>query len=337
MKKIQLSIPEPCHENWDTMTPTQQGRYCNACAKEVIDFSNMSDRDVLNYFVKKKDDTLCGRAFPDQLDRTITVTAKKKWYWYWNYAAALFFFLAKSNNAAAQKTTKHSVIAIPNVQKKFPLMVGAVSIRKSFTVIGKINDGKGQPVPYASVKILHSGNGISADESGKFAIKLDSVTSIIEVSALGHTTKLVTIKDLTYVEVVLEKANGLMKEVVIQPNYLTGRVGGMMICRVSRRKILSDTIKSWINNFNPSIKIYPNPLPKGNSFTITMKLKQTGSYTIQIMDAAGRLLTENKITATSKEWKEQITSSSTWSAGIHYVKLVDEKGKLVSTGSLLIQ
>ena len=36
MQKLQLSIPEPCHENWQQMTPTEQGRYCNACAKEVV-------------------------------------------------------------------------------------------------------------------------------------------------------------------------------------------------------------------------------------------------------------------------------------------------------------
>ena len=83
MKRIQLSIPEPCHENWDTMSPTQQGRYCNACAKEVIDFSNMSDTEVLNYFLKKRSGAVCGNAYPDQLDRPITAMPKKKIFVSW--------------------------------------------------------------------------------------------------------------------------------------------------------------------------------------------------------------------------------------------------------------
>ena len=50
MQQLQLSIPEPCHQTWREMTPTQQGRFCNSCAKEVIDFSTMTDTEVLNYF-----------------------------------------------------------------------------------------------------------------------------------------------------------------------------------------------------------------------------------------------------------------------------------------------
>ncbi|HMX80851.1 MAG TPA: hypothetical protein PLG91_11090, partial [Ferruginibacter sp.] len=72
MQKLQLSIPEPCHENWQEMTPTQQGRFCKACAKEVIDFSMMTDTEVLNYFAGLREEKVCGRALPSQLNRAIT-------------------------------------------------------------------------------------------------------------------------------------------------------------------------------------------------------------------------------------------------------------------------
>ncbi|HQY12993.1 MAG TPA: hypothetical protein PK133_12300, partial [Ferruginibacter sp.] len=61
MQKLHLSIPDPCHENWHHMTPTQQGRYCNACAKEVVDFSMMNDTEVLNYFTRLTHEKVCGR------------------------------------------------------------------------------------------------------------------------------------------------------------------------------------------------------------------------------------------------------------------------------------
>lgn len=76
MQQIQLSIPEPCHEDWQNMNPTEQGRFCNACSKQVVDFSTMSDREVLNYFATIKNEKVCGRAYPDQLERTITVLCK---------------------------------------------------------------------------------------------------------------------------------------------------------------------------------------------------------------------------------------------------------------------
>ena len=51
-KKIQLTIDEPCHENWDGMTPVEKGKFCGACQKQVVDFSNMSDRQVAEFFKK---------------------------------------------------------------------------------------------------------------------------------------------------------------------------------------------------------------------------------------------------------------------------------------------
>ena len=105
MQQLHLSIPEPCHQNWQEMTPTQQGRFCNACAKEVIDFSTMSDNEVLNYFSSLKNEKVCGRAYPDQLDRAITIPKeiKKRKFWYWNYAAMFFLFFSKmSIKAQAQ-------------------------------------------------------------------------------------------------------------------------------------------------------------------------------------------------------------------------------------------
>src|SRR6186997_3287000 len=102
MKKIKLSIPEPCQQNWDDMAPTSQGRFCSSCAKEVIDFSQMSDTDVLNYFEIVKHGKVCGRTYPDQLNRPITNLPAKRLLWYWNYLIALFLFFSKSPTTNAQ-------------------------------------------------------------------------------------------------------------------------------------------------------------------------------------------------------------------------------------------
>ena len=34
-------IPNPCHEDWNKMTPEDKGRHCSVCDKVVIDFTKM--------------------------------------------------------------------------------------------------------------------------------------------------------------------------------------------------------------------------------------------------------------------------------------------------------
>src|SRR4051812_48057196 len=76
MKRFSLTIPEPCHENWDAMTRFEKGRHCASCRKTVIDFSQMSDRQLIE-FIKKAGNHVCGNFYPDQLNRQYYVPGKK--------------------------------------------------------------------------------------------------------------------------------------------------------------------------------------------------------------------------------------------------------------------
>lgn len=76
-KQIQLNIAEPCHEDWGKMTPDEKGRFCGSCQKQVVDFSNMSDRQVAEFFKKPSTGSVCGRFMTDQLDRSIEIPKKR--------------------------------------------------------------------------------------------------------------------------------------------------------------------------------------------------------------------------------------------------------------------
>ena len=68
---LKISIPEPCHQDWDKMTAAETGRHCTACAKTVVDFTGMSDEAVQHYFINKKEDKVCGRFKQMQLQRIV--------------------------------------------------------------------------------------------------------------------------------------------------------------------------------------------------------------------------------------------------------------------------
>src|SRR5882757_853751 len=146
MKTLQLAIPEPCHENWQNMTPTDQGRFCNACAKPVVDFSMMSDYEVLNYFSTVSDEKVCGRALPNQLDREMTMPRepKKRRFWYWNYIAMFFMVFSKSNQIKAQGTVKAVTVPVnkPTCNVTMGTMV-APKLNADRMVTGKVINSDG--------------------------------------------------------------------------------------------------------------------------------------------------------------------------------------------------
>lgn len=344
MTKIQLSIPEPCHENWDNMTPTQQGRYCNACAKEVIDFSNMSDSEVLSYFLKKKKaDTVCGRAFPDQLEREMRSLPQKKKYWQWYYMLSAFLFFMKPAKTKAQgKVIMRSDTTYPVHAVRFE---GGEEKSKTNFVKAIVTDAAGKPVPYASVKIIGTDRGTGADKDGKFELLIENSQMKIEISALGYQQKNIAVNRLIH-QVILEKRVEELNEVVVSNTscrlsrrHVAGAmsVKGTMITTVKEKKSLTDTIKNWLLPLQTHIKINPNPVARGSNFTVNMKLKETGNLTIQINDAAGRLMSEKKINTTVKEWKEPFATGNAWSGGVYYVTIINDKGMLVHTGSLVVQ
>lgn len=56
-----ISIPKPCHENWNAMLPEAQGKHCLSCSKTVIDFSTWEPEAILDYLHHRKEEQVCGR------------------------------------------------------------------------------------------------------------------------------------------------------------------------------------------------------------------------------------------------------------------------------------
>lgn len=70
-RSLTLSIPKPCAQKWSSFTPAGGGGFCSACNKVVVDFTKLSDQDIIEYFLDNPTKT-CGRFHPDQL-KTFTL------------------------------------------------------------------------------------------------------------------------------------------------------------------------------------------------------------------------------------------------------------------------
>ena len=87
-KSIKLSIPTPCHENWNAMTPNEHGRHCDSCNKTVIDFSLFTDKQLVEFF-NKTSSRICGNFNRFQLERELVYVEQRS-----NFLHKLLFGLA---------------------------------------------------------------------------------------------------------------------------------------------------------------------------------------------------------------------------------------------------
>ena len=69
-----ISIPEPCHKDWNSMTPDANGKFCNSCSKSVIDFTNKTDTEIHAMMMDRKDEKVCGHFNKTQVNRPLSLT-----------------------------------------------------------------------------------------------------------------------------------------------------------------------------------------------------------------------------------------------------------------------
>lgn len=70
MKNL-ISVPKPCNEDWNAMTPEGVGRFCNVCTKTVTDFTGMTAVEIQTYLQLNGGQQICGRFKTEQLDNII--------------------------------------------------------------------------------------------------------------------------------------------------------------------------------------------------------------------------------------------------------------------------
>ncbi|SNR13846.1 energy transducer TonB [Tenacibaculum jejuense] len=71
MKNYKITIPEPCHENWQKMTPNEKGRFCASCSKTVVDFTTKTTKEIQTYLTENKGKRVCGHFYRKQLDSIV--------------------------------------------------------------------------------------------------------------------------------------------------------------------------------------------------------------------------------------------------------------------------
>lgn len=222
-KEIYVHIPEPCHENWEQMSPLEQGRFCKSCSKQVVDFSQMSDKQILDIISNAAGKT-CGRFRPEQLERPIVHEINPSILPYKFFLSAFIpAFLFSSNDAKSQikSNLPTKTEMIQNVK------MGAVvpAITKEGEITGSVKDESGQPFAGASIVIKGSDKGTVTDADGNFKIKWTlGKEKILQVSYVGYRTKEIEVgksEDVPMRVILSNKDIEVRGEVVVVGSYST--------------------------------------------------------------------------------------------------------------------
>ena len=345
-QSLLLNIPEPCHENWQNMTPQEQGRFCGSCQKVVVDFSVMTDKEVLDYF-SKASQHVCGRFSNDQLNKEITAAPVRKrvtWMYVWNLMLATL--LITKTYAQGKPQIKKPPVKTTITEK--PLVVGWTSTVPDpietiipVNVKGVVLDAQSsQPVPGVTINIKGIQKGTVADSNGKFLLEAEKKDLLeLEFSAIGYEKQSVLLDKTANwenIRVLLKQAFTDLQEVsVIAYGTTKGRIVMGSVGRVSK---INSGFNDWIPAaFKKDVKIYPNPVMRGNSIQVKLQLPQAGDYKLELLNTAGQVMLIQPLFMQTKEQQIDLYTQTKWSAGIYWVRISSTQSKKVFEAKVLLQ
>ncbi|WP_394974215.1 carboxypeptidase-like regulatory domain-containing protein [uncultured Croceitalea sp.] len=210
-----ITIPEPCSEDWNKMSPTQKGAFCKSCAKEVIDFTNTTNRELARKIAKG--DNICGRFKPEQLNTSLPIVSQNQFR---RNAAMLGFtsLLALGTPLVAQQS-------VTPVQTPQHFVVGRIaqqSIKtEKYIVTGIVKDLNNMPLVGATIVLEGNTTGTKTNMKGEFNIvvpiskKLEK--QVLWVSNLGfETQKIIIDKNTKPLTIELVEEIMILGEIAIQ-------------------------------------------------------------------------------------------------------------------------
>lgn len=137
---IQITIPQPCSEDWNEMTPQEQGRFCDSCQRCVVDLTGFTDEELYRFLNERKGQKICGRLKSTQLNRRINIPHQPHSTLYkWVIAAGLALVFVASPEESTFAQTPMIQHNIPGIAPDQPDKV-ADSIKISGIVVDNNND-----------------------------------------------------------------------------------------------------------------------------------------------------------------------------------------------------
>jgi CarboxypepD_reg-like domain len=333
MQQIAIKIAEPCHENWNNMLPAERGKFCMSCQKTVVDFSVMTDQEILQH-ISTASGNICGRASNDQLNRVLSAPTELRYgrWRYWTGVAASFMLLSTRVNAQSATMGDTVITRLPAAE----VLVGAIATitppdkrEKNHDVLvsGTVTDEANHPVPGATVMIKDTRKGTVTDANGFFSIRVDERRpAVLRISSIGYEMQ----------DLVIKNENGRLSapQVVLLKAVTMGLMGEIVVVAKPKRSWSKIFKKQTVQCTKPAVKeslsIYPNPVQTGATATLLATNLPPGNYMMAVYDAIGNPVEFREVKIATAAEKINLTCNKQFANGVLVINL-SGNGKAVNT------
>lgn len=240
---MKLQIPIPCHADWDEMSETACGRFCQSCQKTVFDFTQKTPTEIETFFQKHQDEEICGRFYPTQLAYNYQfATPSPIWYPASKIAAIILAsamltgssgcFMGKAANPVKNGNIKQIVYEETELELQNNFSLRPETLRK---IKGTVKNTSGHAITYTKIVISKLRILVYSEANGTFELVLPpkaSGTLNVEISKDGYETQNFALNDSDFVGehfslniTLKQKEKPNVKPEVVHPNIPTvGRI-----------------------------------------------------------------------------------------------------------------
>jgi len=315
-KALTLTVPEPCGENFNKMTPVKGGKFCDSCEKTIVDFRTMSDYQILRFY-KENNGKICGVFNQKQLNRAMPfpmeVAPSKNWKAVAALAAGLLFsggLVSQTTIPTIGKTTATTQIINKGEQPK-------ASTTPNQTIKGRViaNFELIVPANLKEIEVTVSYTGYESQTllfNEKYAIPNKPID--IELTSPFHNME--------------QMIMGIMIAYDLEEAPICG--GDEIVELEEIPEITPNvTIPKGISTEN-QLTVFPNPFI--NSLKASYDYPEKGDYLFHLYDTNGRLLfAKSYHLLKGKQTVEVDIATQNLGDGIYILQVSDSRDRILST------
>ena len=336
------------------MTPVERGRHCEQCCKTVVDFSGMTDEEVIRFFKKRAGkgegrgemgggdairgsganaaSGVCGRFVSHQLRRELVPAPVQRngvKGWPWVVAGAML--VAQGPDGGR----RHKGLGKTEVTQTSGIVLVEDSLQRPDTANGPFM-GTVMSEPTKKVRIVWD-----TTVTMKGDIVVGTPQEIVSPDTAGLLPDRETLPADTVTAYVPDKSTGYTGKVDIRADTtitsLLDTVSGVKVVIDSVVSIFKDTLASVSAVFRPSevVKVFPNPVFRGGAMRMEWR-GSSGRYDVALVSAGGAVIQQRTMDVGGKGQVDEWALPGGMAAGVYFLR-VARPGEKVQTTEVLVQ